>query len=203
MGRRSAIHSWAWRAISTVSALLLAAVAGAADTDGNWAQWRGPDASGVASAGNPPIEWSESQNVRWKVPIGGLGSSSPIVWGARVYVTTAVDTGRRGEAPADEREETERTFNPTGAPPEEILRFEVIAFERADGSEAWRTSVVEAQPHEGHHPTGTYASGSPVTDGERLYVSFGSRGLYALDLEGQVVWRKDFGRMSTRWGCCW
>jgi outer membrane protein assembly factor BamB len=199
--RNSRNHTRAWKTILlAASAVLSGAVAAAAETEGNWPQWRGPDASGVASEGNPPIEWSESHNVRWKVPIAGLGSSSPIVWGDRVYVTTAVDTGRRGEAAADEREEMERQFNPTGAPPEEILSFEVIAFERADGSEAWRTTVIETQPHEGRHPTGTYASGSPITDGERLYVSFGSRGLYALDFEGEVLWRKDLGRMSTLWG---
>ena len=196
--RRRALPSGPLSTIVLTGLLIAGAVA--AETDGNWPHWRGPNASGVASGGNPPIEWSESHNVRWKVPIGGLGSSSPIVWGDRVYVTTAVDTGDRREAPPDERVEMERNFNPTGAPPEEIFSFEVIAFERADGSEAWRTSVIEAQPHEGRHPTGTYASGSPITDGERLYVSFGSRGIYALDFEGRVVWRTDLGKMSTRWG---
>ena len=187
-------------ALPSLSMGLSNAAVASAESDGNWPQWRGPDASGIARVGNPPSEWSESHNVRWKVPIGGLGSSSPIVWGDRVYVTTAVDTGKRGEAPTDERAEMERTFNPTGAPPEEIYRFEVIAFERAHGREAWRTAVVEAQPHEGHHQTGTHASGSPVTDGQRLYVSFGSRGIFALSLEGDVLWQKDLGDMTTLWG---
>ncbi|MDX1382670.1 MAG: PQQ-binding-like beta-propeller repeat protein [Thermoanaerobaculia bacterium] len=188
------------RAAATAAAfLLLVTAASAADT--NWPQWRGPDATGAAPAGDPPVKWSEKKNVRWKVPIGGLGSSSPIVWGDLVFVTTAVDTGERAAAKGeDTRPEAEQAANPLGAPPEEILSFEVVAFSRADGSEVWRTSVIEEQPHEGRHPTGTYASGSPVTDGERLYVSFGSRGVYALDFEGNVLWSRDFGDMTIRYG---
>jgi len=187
-------------ALILFAAALAPAITHAEDPDAHWPEWRGPLATGAAATGNPPIEWSETKNVRWKVTIGGLGSSTPIVWGDRVYVTTAVDTGRKAPSGTDNRPDSERQANPDGTPPEEIYRFEVVALNRADGSEAWRTVVNEAQPHEGHHQTGTYASGSPVTDGERLYVSFGSFGIYALDLEGKVLWQKDLGDMTTRYG---
>jgi outer membrane protein assembly factor BamB len=190
---------------STAAGLVLAALVfpGAtlgANDDANWPQWRGPAATGAAAVGDPPTEWSETKNVRWKAKIGGLGSSSPIVWGDLVFVTTAVDTGKKARSGVDTRPEGERQANPAGAPPQEIYRFEVVAYRRSDGSEAWRTAVAEEQPHEGRHPTGTFASGSPVTDGERLYVSFGSRGIFALDLEGRVLWQKDLGDMTTRYG---
>lgn len=190
--------------VRLVFALFAAAVSAslihAESPDAHWPEWRGPSATGAAPTGDPPIEWSETKNVRWKVKLGGLGSSTPIIWGDRVYVTTAVDSGKTAPKGVDNRPESERQANPDGTPPEKIYRFEVIALNRDDGTEAWRTVVNEAQPHEGHHQTGTYASGSPVTDGERLYVSFGSFGIYALDLAGRVLWQKDLGDMTIRYG---
>ncbi len=124
---------------------LYPAIAGDAETEAmqNWPAWRGPLNNGTAPNGNPPVEWSETKNVRWKVKIGGLGSSTPIIWGDRVYVTTAIDTGKKASKGADNRPDSERRANPGGTPPEEIYRFEVVALERADGSEAWRTVVNE------------------------------------------------------------
>ncbi len=87
----------------------------AADAATQWANWRGPLGSGVAPAANPPTEWSEQKNIRWKVDLPGLGSSSPIVWRDRVYVTTAIETEEEGEARADTRPERVRRF--AGGPP--------------------------------------------------------------------------------------
>lgn len=183
---------------SILAALSIPAQAESADA--HWPQWRGPQATGAADSGNPPVTWSETENVRWKVAIGGLGSSTPIIWGDRIYVTTAVDTGKTAPKAADHRPDSEKASNPDGAPPEKIYRFEVVALNRADGKEVWRTVVNEQLPHEGHHQTGTYASGSPITDGTRIYASFGSFGIYALDLDGKVLWQKDLGDMMTRYG---
>ena len=100
----------------------------------------------------------------------------------------------------------ERVENPPspvrggGVVPDEVLSYEVHALDRGDGSTVWRRSVLTEAPHEGHHPDGTWASGSPVTDGEVLIAFFGSRGLYAFDLDGRELWNRDFGDMRTRLG---
>ncbi len=182
-------------------ALLLAAILAAAapasdpasDVEGGWPAWRGPNRTGSAPAGNPPIEWSEEKNVRWKKAVPGLGLSSPIVWGDRLFLTTAVPTGERVENPP-------APVRGDGVVPDEVLSYEVHALNRKDGSTVWERSVLTEAPHEGHHPDGAWASGSPVTDGEVLIAFFGSRGLYAFDLDGKELWNRDFGDMRTRLG---
>ncbi len=183
------------------SALLLAIILAVAppgsdpapDLEGGWPAWRGPNRTGSAPAGNPPIEWSEEKNVRWKKAVPGLGLSSPIVWGERLFLTTAVSTGERVEnRPSPVRGD--------GVVPDEVLSYEVHALDRGDGATLWTRSVLREAPHEGHHPDGAWASGSPVTDGEVLIAFFGSRGLFAFDLDGRELWRRDFGDMTTRLG---
>lgn len=176
-----------------------------ADDSDWWSNWRGPGGTGVASTGSPPVEWSEEKNIRWKVDLPGLGSSSPIVWEDRVYVMTAIETDRRGEgaAPAQQRRRGGRGggfFAHGGPAPTRVHEFAVIALNREDGSVAWRTKVNEAVPHEAGHQTNSQASGSPITDGERIYAHFGSRGLYCLDMDGDIVWSVDLGRMRTKLG---
>ncbi len=154
-----------------------------------WPYWRGPERTGVAQTG-APLEWGDGQNVAWKVEIPGRGHSSPVVWGDRIFLTTAVPTGRTatpdgpGARPA---------FGDGGTGAGEEHRFEVLALDRASGDVVWRREATTAVPHEGYHSQyGSFASHSPVTDGERLYVSFGSRGLYVYDLDGELLWSKDF-----------
>ena len=189
-----------------------------------WGQWRGPEATGVARHADPPLTWSESENVAWKVEVPGRGSASPIVWGDRVFLLTAVPVG--DPVPAAAPETARRPPQPgrragrdgRGAPDsrggragrgggrgrrgaQEIRRhqFVVLAFDRETGDVAWRRVAREALPHEGHQlPNGTYASGSAVTDGERLYAFFGSWGLYAYDLEGELLWEADIGTRFMR-----
>jgi len=146
----------------------------------NWPQWRGPEATGVAPAANPPAEWSESANIRWKVPVPGRGSGSPIVWGDRVFVLTAVsESGQTAEGVTH--------------------RYVVMAFDRETGAVVWEKVAREEAPHEStHRQNGTYASASPVTDGEVLIASFESRGLYAFDLDGNLIWEKDLGDKLMR-----
>ncbi len=193
-----------------VSALLLAAILAAAppasdpasDVEGGWPAWRGPSRDGSAPAGNPPIEWSEEKNVRWKKAVPGLGLSSPIVWGERLFLTTAVSTGERVEHPPSpvRGEKAPAPVRGDGVVPDEVLSYEVHALDRGDGATLWTRSVLREAPHEGRHPDGTWASGSPVTDGEVLIAFFGSRGLYAFDLDGKELWNRDFGDMRTRLG---
>ena len=149
-----------------------------------WPQWRGPHAAGVSRTAQPPLEWSESRNIRWKIEIPGRGAATPVIWGDRVYVPTAVPpdgaAGTRG-----------------------AHRFLVMAINRKDGSIAWQRTAKEEAPHEGtHQEFGTMASPSAVTDGEHVIASFESRGIFAFDMNGKPVWQKDLGdkRMRNEFG---
>jgi outer membrane protein assembly factor BamB len=160
----------------------------------NWHQWRGPEGNGVAPKGDPPLRWGEGANVRWKVEVPGEGHASPVVWGEQVFVLSAEETERAAEPPPRANPE-QRT-----APPAKYYRFLVTAYDRSSGKLRWQRVACEEVPHEGRHETNSYASGSPVTDGERLYVSFGSRGLHAFGLDGEPKWKRDLGDMRTRLG---
>jgi outer membrane protein assembly factor BamB len=172
--------------LALLAVLLLGSVPRAADPPGDkfWPQWRGPYATGASNSAEPPIEWSETKNIRWKVEIPGRGAGSPVVWADRVYVSTAL--------PVD-----------SAAGPRGLHRFIVMALNRKDGKVVWQHTAREEQPHEGtHQQFGTMASPSPVTDGEHVIVSFESRGLYAYDMNGKPVWQKDLGdkRMRSEFG---
>jgi outer membrane protein assembly factor BamB len=151
---------------------------------------------GVASDANPPIEWSETKNVAWKVRLPGHGSSTPILWGERLYVLTAVRAdGRDAPLPPHARGESDR---PPGV--ESAQAFRVLAIDRSTGKTIWERTAGRATPHEGKQENNSYASASALTDGEHLFAYFGSWGLYCYDLEGELLWKKDLGDMSTRNG---
>jgi outer membrane protein assembly factor BamB len=164
----------------------------------NWPQWRGPLANGTAPKGDPPVKWDEQTNLQWKTPIPGKGSATPIIWGDRVFIVTAIDTGREAD-PRDLPKPDERFEKKTKAP-QTYYQFVVYCLDRNTGKVRWQRIATEQVPHEGHHPTHSYAAGSPTTDGKYLYVSFGSRGIYCYDLDGKLQWSRDFGKMSTRLG---
>ena len=162
--------------------------------DQNWHQWRGPSANGVAPHGDPPTQWDPSTNIRWKAVVPGRGSATPIVWDGQIFLLSAIRTDRVAEHPP-QQDERART-----RPPANLYKFEVICIERKTGKTLWQRTACEDVPHEGRHPTNTFASSSPMTDGQRLYVSFGSRGTYCYDLNGQLLWKRDLGNMRTRYG---
>jgi outer membrane protein assembly factor BamB len=183
----------------------------AASTQGtaNWASWRGPNGSGEASKGNPPTKWSEDENIVWKTQLKGLGNSTPIVWGNRIYVTTAIEqeeAGKQPEQSKDTKKEREqesrrgrrRRFGRGQRAPTKQYDFRVMAIDKADGSIVWNTSVAKEVPHESGHNTGSQASSSPITDGENIYAHFGSRGIHCLSMDGEVQWSRNFGKMRTR-----
>jgi len=155
----------------------------------HWPSWRGPAGTGVASTA-APVEWSSDKNLKWVVELPGRGFSTPIVWGDRIFLTTAVPTGE--EPPEEPREEGGRRGRSPMLPTEQD--FKVLCLERATGDLVWEKTLATATPHEGYHRSyGSFASYSPVTDGEHLWVSFGSFGLFCLDLDGELVWKKDPG----------
>jgi outer membrane protein assembly factor BamB len=165
-----------------------ASVRGDDAADRFWPQWRGPLATGVAPQADPPLTWSETDNVKWKTPIPGEGNSTPIIWENRVFILSAIPTGKRPSAAA-----------PEGAP-NEVFQWVVFCLDRGQGKVLWQKIAREEAPHEGRQQNNTFASASPITDGKLLLAYFGSRGLHCYDFEGHLVWEKDFGKMKTRNG---
>jgi outer membrane protein assembly factor BamB len=161
----------------------------------NWHQWRGPLATGMAPHANPPIHWDAKTNIMWKAVVPGTGDASPIVWGDRVFVLSAVDTGRAADSGLLEEPKLPSTYRATT--PATSHRFIVLCFDRQTGALRWQQTATEQIPHERHHLRGTHANASPTTDGRFVYASFGSRGVYCYDMDGHLQWKRDFGRMKT------
>jgi outer membrane protein assembly factor BamB len=172
----------------SVVASLLAAPDPAAERF--WAQWRGPYANGVSKYADPPLEWSETKNVRWKVEIPGRGSSSPVVWGDRIFLLTAIPitlTGTAAHSPQG------------GVQPRPRHRYAVLAIDRKTGKTLWERTAREEHPHEAtHQDNGTYASSSAITDGRRVFAWFESQGMYVYDMDGKLLWSKDLGDKKMR-----
>ena len=131
-----------------------------------WPAWRGPSAQGLVHGTGYPDTWSSTQGVLWKKPVPGTGNSSPIVWGDKIFLTTAYDNGRR---------------------------MSLLAFSRSDGSKLWETFVPSGPTDRNTHFKNGYASSTPATDGQFVYASFGIRGLAAFDFDGKIAWYQDIG----------
>ena len=167
----------------------------ALDPLNQWPQWRGPLGCGVAPRGDPPLHWGENQNIRWKISIPGKGHSTPVIWGDRIFITTAIPFGETltpHAAHSDGAHDNE--------PAVKKYEFVVLAINRQDGAILWRRTVCQQRPHESSHLSGSWASNSPVTDGVQLIASFGSRGVYSLDFSGALLWARDFGGMQIKHG---
>jgi outer membrane protein assembly factor BamB len=161
---------------------------------GNWPQFRGPNAAATSAEKNLPIEWGAGKNIAWKVKVPGYGWSSPIVWGDKVFLTTAVN---------------EKQKEPTGSArwepggllrgPDAIYRSEVYCLSAADGKVLWKRTAAANKPAP-ITTSNTYASETPVTDGKRVYAYFGMTGIYCYDLAGKELWKKDLGPLNTEAG---
>lgn len=160
-----------------------------------WPSWRGPDGTGVASKGNPPTTWSETENIKWKVELPDSGDGTPIIWGDKIFIQTAIATREDTEAKVPARGESDREiFTKIPTVP---YKFGVICLDRVTGKTLWETPLLETIPHEGHHPSSSFASYSPVTDGEHVWVNFGSRGLHCLTVDGECIWSAELTEMLT------
>ncbi|MAF64654.1 MAG: hypothetical protein CMJ84_03200 [Planctomycetes bacterium] len=179
--------------------LLGALVNSAPHAPQDWPGWRGPHGDGHAD-GNAPSHWS-AQDVRWETPIPGLACSTPVISSERMFLTTAVRSPK-GEGARRWPGGREPYHGGGGKLVEHS--FEVFCLSAATGDVLWRQTAVEATPHEGHHGTyGSFASNSPVTDGERVYAFFGSRGIFCYDLDGELEWKRDLKvelEMRTQFG---
>jgi outer membrane protein assembly factor BamB len=177
----------------TTALLLATTTLWAADDD--WARWRGPNENGMAR-GDAPTQWGDAKNVAWRTPIPGRGFSSPVIWGDKIFVTTAVPTGSPAAKPAPQPQ-GRGAGGGTGAGIEH--KFVVLCLDRNTGKVLWERVATVATPHEGHHNRyGSFASHSPITDGKHVYAFFGSRGLYCYTLDGKLVWQKEFPALRMR-----
>lgn len=156
---------------AVLSLLLISSNSFAASGENNWTNWRGPDYTGVAKNANPPVTWSESENIKWKVPVPGESLSTPIVWENKIIFLTAIKS--EGDA----------------------YKFDVVCIDRETGKPIWQKTAIQTVPHEGKHQTGSFASNSAVTDGKYIWAGFGSRGVHCYDMDGNHKWSKDLGKM--------
>lgn len=198
--------------------LVTANVYAAQNAQANWPQWRGPLATGAAPEASPPLEWSETKNVKWKVAIPGEGASTPAVWGDRVFVLTAVAPEKKAPAETVEARPAEPPPGPSpggpgrsrrpggpggfggGQKPTEKYQFTVMCLDRQTGKVLWQKVARDEVPHAGRQQNNTFASASPITDGQVVLAYFGSQGLHCYDLDGNLKWEKSFGPMQTKMG---
>jgi outer membrane protein assembly factor BamB len=186
-----------WTLLASLLLLLGAAQATAAVSSTNWPQFRGSGSLGVADNPGLPNQWSTNENVAWKVEVPGRGWSSPIVWGERVFVTTVVSEGEMEPAKKGLYLGGERKEVPTAA-----HRWLVLGLDLKSGRELWHQEAYRGAPLNPLHVKNTYASPTPVTDGERIYAYFGNVGLFCYDLEGRKLWSTNWPPVRTRsgWG---
>jgi outer membrane protein assembly factor BamB len=169
----------------------------------DWPQFRGPQASGIGEGAATPTTWDveKGENIRWHTPIPGLGHSSPIIWGDKVYLTTSV-------SPAKADLKVGLYGDIGSANDQESHQWRLLALETATGKIAWDKLGVEAIPRVKRHPKGSHCSSTPATDGQRIAAIFGSEGLFVFDMKGKLLWKKDLGPMdsgyymvkSAQWG---
>ncbi len=172
--------------------------------DDYWPTWRGPNCMGISPKGDPLFTWSETKNIKWKVKLPGQGTSSPIIWGDRIFFQTAIKTDKKG-TPASEEGSTSQGLGRSGRPPfhggrrpTNIYKFDLVCLNRKTGRLLWQKTAREELPHEGYHPAHGFASYSPVTDGKLVWASFGSRGLHCFDMDGNLKWSTELGKMLMR-----
>ena len=172
-----------------LTTVFVVSLVGFCDAD-DWSRFRGPDGSGLSPDDTPtPVTWSDSENLKWKVPLPGPGSSSPIVVGGRVYVTCWSGYGTDRGAPGDQKD----------------LKRHLVCVDRETGKTIWSTTTDAVLPEDDFRGMFTqhgYTSHTPVSDGERVYVFYGITGVLAFDLDGNKLWQTSVGTERDRrgWG---
>jgi outer membrane protein assembly factor BamB len=172
----------------------------------HWPQFRGPSGDGVATGSKHRDEWSPDKHVAWKTPIAGIGWSQPIVWGEKVFVTTAYGEGAKRPRPGDwspgEGGILTALFGSYKKPPDIEYKFQVLCLDLATGKLLWEQTAHTGKPRTRIHPSNSYATETPATDGERVVAYFGMTGLYCYDMDGKLLWSKDLGSYPTQmdWG---
>ena len=175
--------------VCIVAFVALISTAGAQD----WPSFRGPAASGVADHQNLPISWDAARgtHIKWTAAIPGLAHSSPIVWRDLVFVTTAISS--RPDA------SFKRGLYGEGDASDDVTpqQWKLICLDRQSGKTLWERTAYEGVPKEKRHMKATYANSTPATDGKVAIAFFGSQGLYAYDMAGKLLWKRDLGRLNV------
>ena len=165
---------------------------------GDWPQWRGPDGSGISNEKNLPSEWSPTKNIKWKTAIEGRAHSSPIVWGNRIFVTTAIEGAEVAGAKAAKHMLGDKEFvHPDAIGANKKHTFKVLAIDRDSGKILWQATAWEGTPYDDRHRKSSYAASTPATDGKMVYAFFGTEGLYAYDFKGKLAWKAHVGNIAT------
>jgi outer membrane protein assembly factor BamB len=161
----------------------------------NWPSFRGQNGAGIGDGNTPPTSWNteKSTNILWKIPIPGLGHSSPIIWGDRIFVTTAVSSSVNSQFVHGPTE--------TAASAEDNSKhsFRVFCLNKNTGRVIWEKVIYEGVPKVKRHVKASHANPTPATDGTNLIISFGSEGLYCFDLDGKLLWKQDLGVLDGGW----
>ncbi len=169
-----------------------------AAVDANWPQWRGPASTGVSPEKNLPVEWSSTKNVKWKTPVPGRGHSSPIVWGKKVFLTTAIEGGVVPGAKATTHIIEGQVFiHPDSVGGDRKHTFKVLCLDKETGKLLWEQTAYEGTPYDDRHRKSSFASSTPATDGQHVYAFFGSEGLYCYDMNGKLIWKASLGKLGT------
>jgi len=166
----------------------------AAQADDQWPQFRGPLSLGVAEDPNLPDTWSQTENVAWKTAIPGNGWSSPIIWGDKIFVTSVINTGET------EPPKKGLYFGGERKTSTDEHRWMAYCVDWKTGKILWERELQRGVPPSSRHLKNSYASETPVTDGERVYFYFGNLGLFCFDLNGKALWKKQWGTFPTRYG---
>jgi outer membrane protein assembly factor BamB len=178
----------------TVVSLLVLILTANIVADDRWPQFRGPGSLGVAEDPTLPDKWSTTENVAWKADIPGMGWSSPAVWGDHIFLTSVVSSVE-GEAP-----KKGLYFGGERKPATDLHRWMVYCIDFKTGKIRWEQEVKKGPPENPRHLKNSYASETPVTDGERVYAYFGNVGLFCFDMNGKPLWSKKWGPYATRYG---
>ena len=163
----------------------------------NWPQWRGPDGLGVSDLRDLPAEWSGETNIRWKTELPGRGHSSPIIWGNRIFLTSAIEGEVvEGAKPVGHIRSGRPFVHPDSVAGNRRHTLKVLCIDRDSGKILWDKVAFEGTVHDDRHRKNTFASSTPVTDGKHLYVFFEAEGLYCYDFDGRLIWKTSAGKIA-------
>lgn len=161
----------------------------------NWPSFRGIGATGVADGQHPPITWDAEKgtNIAWKTPVPGLAHSSPVIWGDRIFITTAISS--------DPESKLKHGLYGDVAPALDLSKhsWRIYSINAKTGKIEWEKTVHEGAPNIKRHPKSTQANSTPATDGKHVVALFGFGGLYCFDINGNQVWKRDLGVLDSGW----